>query len=184
MKFFASLSSRILTLLWIVGGVFVLLAVGGGCHRALPESTSATAIPNPFLLEITGSNKSWVATYPPVTQDQRAGKVVAAAQGIHLPLGTEIILVLHSTDYVYTFAIPQKGLKEIAVPGLEFRMAIHPGKDRQLELVGEGLCGDPHTEVPANLIFEPPEQFLQWQRNQREPPIVNTPDTAYPQSRS
>jgi len=83
-----------------------------------------------------------------------------------LPLGTKIILVLKSTDYVYTFAIPEQGLKEIAVPALEFRMGLRPTKARELKLVGEGLCGDPHTEVPGRLIFDSQPLFLKWQRGQ------------------
>jgi heme/copper-type cytochrome/quinol oxidase subunit 2 len=146
---------------FLLGAGFFSLALGG-CDQ---NKIEPTAIPNPFVLEITGSNKSWSAKYPDVG-DKNSGKVVPAARGLHLPLGTKIVLVLKSTDYVYTFAIPQQGLKEIAVPALEFRMGIRPTKARQLELVGEGLCGDPHTEVPGRLIFDSQARFLKWQRSQ------------------
>lgn len=136
-------------------------------HLGSPDAClEAGVIPNPYLLEITGSNKSWSARYPALAGGQDGEKVIPASKGIHLPLGTEVILVLHSTDYVYTFSVPQQGLKELAVPGLEFRLPLRPTKDQLLELVGEGLCGDPHTEVPAKLFFESPRQFLKWKRIQ------------------
>ena len=134
-----------------------------GCNQGEPDTT---AIPNPFVLEITGSKKNWSAKYPAPRGVKGPSKVVPAAQGLHLPLGTKIILVLKSTDFVYTFAIPEQGLKEIAVPALEFRMGLRPTKARELELVGEGLCGDPHTEVPGRLIFDSQPLFLKWQRGQ------------------
>ena len=159
--------SRALPLACLLGAGVCLLAVTAGYYAAEKTSTAdSAAIPNPFVLEITGTNKSWSAKYPDTSGGKDARKVVPAAREIHLPLDTKIILLLRSTDYVYTFAIPQQELKEIAVPSLEFRMTLLPTEARQLELVGEGLCGDPHTEVPGRLIFEPPSQFLKWQRSQ------------------
>ena len=159
--------SRALTFVCLLGAGVCLLAVTAGYHAAERTTTAeSAAIPNPFVLEITGSNKSWSAKYPDASGGKGAAKVVPATREIHLPLDTKIILLLKSTDYVYTFAIPQQELKEIAVPGLEFRMTLLPTQARQLELVGEGLCGDPHTEVPGRLIFDPPSHFLKWQRSQ------------------
>lgn len=162
-------SSSTLNLALLVAlGVFLLGA--GGCGPSQPETLPARGIanpiPNPFILEITGSNKTWSARYPSLSGSKSPGKVVPATRGLHLPRDTKIILLLKSTDYVYTFAVPQQELKEIAVPSLEFRMAIRPTQASQLDLVGEGLCGDPHTEVPGRLIFEPPGHFLKWQQSQ------------------
>ena len=140
-----------------------------GCPSAntsspLPKRSAqlAAAIPDPLLIEITGSKKKWSAHYPSVAGHRDAGKKVAAGRDIHIPLDTNVVFILKSQDFVYTFTIPQYRLKEIAVPSLEFRMQLSAEKAGKLNLVGEPLCGEPHSEASGRIVVEPKDQFLNW----------------------
>jgi heme/copper-type cytochrome/quinol oxidase subunit 2 len=116
------------------------------------------AITDPYVVEIVCRDKLWFVRYP-----KESRKNSDSSREIHLPQNTHIVLVLNSADYVYTFAIPELGLKEIAVPDLEFRMEFCPKNCGQYELVGESLCGDPHSDLPGKLVVESHQDFLAWQ---------------------
>lgn len=121
----------------------------------------------PFVIEVTGSKNAWSAKYPSSQGIPHRAQTVSADRELHLPVDTDVTLVFKSTDYVYTFAIPQRRLKQLAVPNLQFRMNLSSPQPCRLYFVGEGLCGDPHTQVPGRLVFEPRKQYLQWLRGQR-----------------
>jgi cytochrome c oxidase subunit 2 len=89
---------------------------------------------------------------------------VADARDIRVPMGRRVVLVLRSEDYLYTLAIPEYGLKEIAVPECEFRLEFRPRSTGRVDLFGEHLCGDPFAEITGKLVIEPPERFRAWLR--------------------
>jgi len=128
--------------------------------------TSSPTIREPYCIEITGSNYRWHVRYPNSEgqfEEQGDGPI---ARDVHVPLQTDVVLVLKSDDYVYTLALPKYGLKEIAVPKLEFRMAFHSPDEGRFPLLGDQLCGDPHPELQGNLVVEPRDRFLMWLKDQ------------------
>jgi cytochrome c oxidase subunit 2 len=140
----------------VIGGSYTAIWDSAQCERLSPT------IPSPYRIEITGSKKSWSARYPDEAGRQTVRGAQSAGKVLHAPLGTKVVLVLKSTDYVYTFAIPQYGIKEIAVPGLEFQIELDGSKPANLDLIGEELCGRPHSEVAGRLVIEPPNHFFNW----------------------
>jgi heme/copper-type cytochrome/quinol oxidase subunit 2 len=133
--------------------------------RGLNAPAGAAISPNPLVIEVTGSKKSWTARYP--SSDKAPAPTIPADREIHLPVATDVTLVFKSTDYVYTFAIPERRLKQLAVPSLQFELNLRSAQPCRLNFVGEGLCGDPHTQVPGRLVFVPRKQFMKWLHNQR-----------------
>jgi cytochrome c oxidase subunit II len=123
---------------------------------------AAKSIPDPLVIRLTGTEHRWQAVYPqirgaiPVVQDLRAG------QRLHVPRDTEVVLILKSTDYIYTLAIPELGLKQIAVPDLEFRMTFRPSPDGTYSLIGDELCGLQQSDQTVQLIAESRAQFVQF----------------------
>ena len=126
---------------------------------ALPADYVLPAIGDAYRIEITMSENRWLVRYPD-TQPAESGGL--AVQDIHVPSETNIVFVLKSTDYAYTLALPEYGAKEIAVPDLTFQMEFSSGAPGRFELVGDQWCGDPHTDLPGQLVVETPEQFLEW----------------------
>jgi heme/copper-type cytochrome/quinol oxidase subunit 2 len=123
---------------------------------------AAESIPDPLVIQLTGTEHRWQAVYPqigdaiPVVQDLGAG------QRLHLPFDTDVVLILKSTDYIYTLAIPELGLKQIAVPDLEFRMTFRPSAGGPYSLIGDELCGLQQSDQAVQLVAEPREQFVQF----------------------
>lgn len=156
----------------------VLVLASGGCSDAArpgfkanpPVSSVIRAsaddvvpqICEPYKIQITGSRDGWHVRYPGAEGRLESEGDALAVRNIHVPLRVNVVLVLKSTDYVYVLAIPEYGLKEIAVPELEFRMEFRPKEAGRFELVGNELCGDPHTELQGFLIVEPEERFRDW----------------------
>ncbi len=122
----------------------------------------ACEIREPFRIEVTGSDRRWHVRYPDVI-----GPFVFERRGlrmheIHVPQNTHVVLVFKSSDYIYTFALPECGLKEIAVPDLEFPVQLCPIDAGRYEFHGDELCGDPKTDLDGALIVESHDRFLEW----------------------
>jgi cytochrome c oxidase subunit 2 len=157
---------------WVI--VAAVLA-GGGCDDcrtgpdanlpAVSDSTKTESelpeIGEPYEIEVTGSKDCWRVRYPGVDGHIETEQVPLVIRSIHVPLGPKIVLVLKSSDYVYTFALPHYRMKEIAVPSLEFKMELQPDEAGKFALIGKQLCGDPH-DLQGHLVVEPPDCFLAW----------------------
>ena len=149
--------------------VLALFAVGCGdaarpdAQAKVPEASEVIfQIQEPYQIEITGSKDRWHVRYPGADGRAATSGDTLVVRNIHVPQETKIVLVLKSTDYIYTLSLPQFHLKEIAVPDLEFRVEFCPPQAGRFELVGNQLCGAPHAELTGFLIVEPRDRFLGW----------------------
>ena len=128
------------------------------------DAESEEAVAGVYCIELTGTDHRWIAQYPeadgvvPFPYELRPG------HDLHMPIDTEVALILKSTDYLYTMVIPSCGLKEIAVPGLEFRLVHRWQLPGTHELEGEELCGVPGQRGPGRLVVERRDKFLAWLR--------------------
>lgn len=139
----------------------------GGCSPAssdAPHALPAPAlpVPDPFRVELTGANFAWDVRYPDAEGHQAAGKTIPNGRDVHVPVNTRVVLILKSTDYVYTLSIPEYGLKQIAVPDLEFQLEFRSGAVGRLDLLGEHLCGQADNDIQGELIVEPPDRMRPW----------------------
>jgi heme/copper-type cytochrome/quinol oxidase subunit 2 len=119
-------------------------------------------IREPYRIEITGHNDRWHVRYSDIDGQFADPDEGPSAREVHVPLETDVVLVLKSNDYVYTLELPQFALKEIAVPRLEFHIELHPADAGRFPMLGDQLCGDAHPELHGDLVVEPRSSFLQW----------------------
>jgi heme/copper-type cytochrome/quinol oxidase subunit 2 len=155
---------------WLSAAAAALLIAAAGCCPATTpgdiaveaSGRDAPAPPGPYHIEITGSSKRWQVRYPDFSGRLPPGHDHAlSVRNIHVPLNTRVVVVLRSTDYVYTFAVPEHGL-EIAVPNLEFQMEFYSDKAGEFDLFGEPLCGDPHSQISGHIVVDPHDRFSAW----------------------
>ncbi|MDA1166566.1 MAG: hypothetical protein O3B13_26010, partial [Planctomycetota bacterium] len=99
-------------------------------------AASVEVIPEPLYIRLTGTEHRWSSRYPAMTGSTSHNDRLQGGRDLHVPVDTTVVLVLSSTDYIYTLAIPEYGVKEIAVPNLEFRMEFRPMQCGQFELIG------------------------------------------------
>ena len=106
------------------------------------ESAVVDMIPEPLCIRPTGTEHRWRAEYPAADGTFSRSAPWFIDPDLHVPVGTSVVFILKSNDYIYTLAIPEFGVKEIAVPELEFRMAFRPmhvGKRTPEPLLTHGL---------------------------------------------
>lgn len=119
-------------------------------------------IRNPIVIELAGTEHSWRAEYLSPNATSCITAVELRESDIHVPVGADIVFILKSNDYIYTLAIPAFGLKEMAVPDLEFRMELRPMQCGHYPLIGEEPCGAPGQKGPGQLIVESPTDYQIW----------------------
>lgn len=134
-----------------------LLLVLLGCQAPQP-------IPQLKCIHLTGMEHQWQAEYELHSGDN----LDALAPDLHVPVGQAVELILTSKDYIYTMAIPEFRVKEIAVPDLEFRISIYPLHCGEFPLIGQELCGVPGQAGRGRLIVESPAEFNAWFARQRQ----------------
>jgi len=68
-------------------------------------------------------------------------------QDLFLPDNAEVQLKLNSNDYLYSFALPELGMTEIAVPGLNFELQFNTQEEQVWQLLGDQFCGFSHETL-------------------------------------
>jgi len=162
----ASLADRPKQVAWCFGLALIVL-VSGGCDvesgaLAGGDSAAGTArvdLSNPYRIELTGTDHRWQMEYSGIPGLASQPKFLEVGSDLFVPLGTRILLVLKSTDYIYTLAVPDFGIKEIAVPRLEFEMDFLPSTLGNYQLIGDELCGGLRGDTPGRLVVEPIAAF-------------------------
>ncbi|MCY2967226.1 MAG: hypothetical protein NT069_26925 [Planctomycetota bacterium] len=158
----------------------LLLATVVGCSPAVdstPERVNRDPIAQcasadgetPYEIAITGSEDRWQVRYPGMEQPLvTTGDAMTGLQ-LHVPVARPIVLILNSTDYVYTLELPDWKIKEIAVPKLEFRMEFRADDTGRFELVGDHLCRAEVQELRGTLVVESPSELIRWLRERPSP---------------
>lgn len=128
------------------------------------DQREQTPFPSPYVIEVTGSDFRWDLRYPGDDGRLHTGDDLCAERHIHVPANSRIRLELRSEDYLYQLGFPGLGLKEIAVPDLEFSMEFESGDPGTHELLGGQFCGYTHPDLKGELVVLPPAEFREWAR--------------------
>lgn len=120
--------------------LFALLFSGCGPDRAHNRLDS-------IVIEVTGDEFNWYFRYPGPdgvlgTSDDRH-----SVQDLYLPDNSRVDLKLSSKDYLYSFALPDLGMTEIAVPGLDFDLQFSTQDEQTMQLLGDQFCGFSHETL-------------------------------------
>jgi len=141
---------------WRTLPLLALLALAGWhCNRQ-------AAAPETLEVAITGADYQWDIRYPGDDGRTGTGDDFQVRQNLYLPQNRHIRLVLTSRDYLYTFRLPDFGLKEIAVPDLTFTLEFDTGAAGTYALRGDQFCGDAHPSLLGQLVVLPPGRFARW----------------------
>jgi cytochrome c oxidase subunit 2 len=100
-----------------------------------------------IVIEVTGDEFNWYFRYPGPDGVLGTSDDQHSVQNVFLPDNSRVNLKLKSNDYVYSFALPELGLVEIAVPGLSFELLFTTGDEQTLQLMGDQFCGFAHETL-------------------------------------
>ena len=122
-----------------------------------------------LTVDVVGHEFAWHFRYP--GPDGQPGTVddVETTGDLHLPSQTDAELRLHSRDFIYTFALPELGQHEVAVPEMTFTVSFATEAPRTLELLGDQMCGFQHEQLKGKLVIESDREFLGWLGEQERP---------------
>lgn len=102
---------------------------------------------NVLAIEVTGDEYNWYFRYPGRDGVLGTDDDQHSVQDLFLPENTDIVLKLTSKDYLYSFALPDLDLREVAVPGLSFELQFRTEGDQTLQILGDQFCGFAHETL-------------------------------------
>jgi len=147
--------------LWILGAAVLLLIVLVPTVQTMRIVDPPAGARAPDLIVI-GHQFWWEVRYP-------ASGVVAANE-IHIPAGTALLVRVESADVIHNFWVPQLARKIDATPGHPVAMwlqATRPGVF--LGACGE-FCGVEHAWMRIRVIAHTAPQYAAWHEAQVRPP--------------
>lgn len=127
-------------------GPLWLAALGLACGPGSAEPPAA------LTLRVTGSEYEWHVEYPGPDGVLGTPDDTRGLQDLHVPVDTSISLELQSEDYVYRLRIPDLGVNEMAIPGLDFRAEFRPSRTGSFTLKGDQMCGFAHDTLIGRLV--------------------------------
>ena len=135
----------------------LLLSILAGCgsgDRPGPDS---------IVIEVTGEEFNWYFRYPGPDGVLGNDDDRHSVQDLYLPGNANVHLKLNSKDYLYSFALPELDLIEIAVPGLDYELKFATRDAQTLELLGDQFCGFSHDSLIGKVyVRNKDEGFYDW----------------------
>ena len=105
------------------------------------------------MIEVTGKEVKWRCR---VHSPAELSGESPLASIVRLPAGATVDWQLTSDDYIYIFAIPELGIRRVAVPGLSETWHSGPLKPAAYDLMVDPICGFRfwHDELMGRVIIE------------------------------
>lgn len=100
-----------------------------------------------LAIEVTGYEYNWYFRYPGKDGVLGTDDDEHTVQDLLLPEDTDVVLRLTSNDYLYSFSLPDLGLREVAVPDMSFELQFHTEGDQTLQILGDQFCGFAHDTL-------------------------------------
>jgi len=153
----------------VLGAAAVAVPVLSGCGPSGDTSggvgAGGFAFGDTLLVRMTGGDYTWHVRYAGADGEFGTADDRHATRHFHAPAGTPVTLELRSEDYIYTMALPHLGLKEIAVPDLEYALRFRLDEPGEYELKGDQMCGYQHPDLMGSLVVESRDAFDEWVTN-------------------
>ncbi len=113
----------------------------------------------PLEVEVTAKGFKWHFLYPGADGQLNSSDDISTEQAFILPVETDIILILNSSDFIYTFSLPEFSAKEMAVPGLARKLEFRTKGKGIFRLEGDQMCGFSHESLFGDLKVQSVKQF-------------------------
>ena len=117
-------------------------------------------------VDVEGQRFSWTFTYPTILDEDGDPVAVVGVPGqpavLHIPIGREIGVYLHSVDVIHSFWVPKLAGKLDVIPGRENRMWLKAEKPGTYSGQCAEFCGTGHAEMRMTIIAHTEEDFRAW----------------------
>lgn len=148
----------------------LVLVVWANSGKSTPDERTGTvgpvpivryAVPPPDGLQINVRARQfrWEFLYPTLS--------VETETELHVPLGQDITLHLHSMDVIHSFDIPSLAIRQDIVPGMDIVLSFRATEIGRHEIVCSALCGLKADEMPGMLQVDDLPAFQAWVRQKK-----------------
>ena len=128
------------------------------CQKSQPHTLLKT-----IIIDVTGHEFNWYFRYPGKDGVLGTDDDKYSIQHLYLPENAQVKLQLNSIDYLYSFALPELGLKEIAVPEMVFELNFNSGDKGVMKLLGDQFCGYTHKTLIGEVrVINQDKGFYIW----------------------
>lgn len=118
-------------------------------------------------VRLVAQDTSWQASY--LLQARHGSTEWPTGREVHVPVGSDVRLVLTSRDYISDFTVPALGLRDFAAPDLPSELRFRADRPGRYDLRGDELCGLPHTDrTRGTLIVEDTASYRAWVQKRTE----------------
>ncbi|HIE99852.1 MAG TPA: hypothetical protein EYG03_30800 [Planctomycetes bacterium] len=152
------------TVLCFMAGVTGLIAWRVLSTSASDQAWSPTALKTPIQVQVVGHDFIWRFRFPGPDGKFNTKDDASVEKELHLPLERDVVFLVTSDDYVYTMAIPDLGLRQIAVPELTYLLEFRVTEERSIDIIADPLCGVRifHDEDMGKVIVQSKTAFDSW----------------------
>jgi len=135
---------------WTVIPVLIVVyifweGVTGFIHLATPPD-------NAYEVQVLGQKWNWTFTYP--------NGVVSPE--LHVPVDTDVRLILTSQDVIHSLYIPDFRIKRDAVPGRYEKEWFHATAVGQYQVFCAEYCGTQHSSMLTSVVVQERPAFEKW----------------------
>jgi cytochrome c oxidase subunit II len=128
-------------------------------HDTSPPAVAATN--RTMTIRVIGHQFWWEARYP--------GTSVVTANEIHIPVRTDVVLLLHTDDVIHSFWVPELNKKQDMLPEQTTRLLIYADRVGRYRGQCAEFCGLQHARMGMFVFADPPARFRLWLRAQAKP---------------
>jgi cytochrome c oxidase subunit II len=150
--------NRRLEISWTVASILIVMALFVMTVRAMRVSDPAPD--KPPDLTVIGHQWWWEARYP---------NGAVAANEIHIPTGTDLLLRLESPDVIHDFWAPQLGRKMDIIPGHPNFVWIRADTAGKYLGACAEYCGAEHAWMRIVVDAQAPADYEKWLSQQQQP---------------
>ena len=171
------ISAAALCLLFGIGWL-VSFPPGDPSPRDLQPVSPVDQLPEPaqhdwdlsqMKVAVRGGQFAWRYQLPGPDGKFDTGDDVRVKDEVHLPVDSEIELLIESDDFVYTLLIPALDLRRIAIPELVYKLSFRTSRTGEFEVVADPTCSVRlfHDEEMGSVVVEPEADFKLWYQRQQ-----------------
>jgi cytochrome c oxidase subunit 2 len=120
---------------------------------------------NAVHVELTGHQWWWSARY---IDGRAAHDVFVTANEVHIPVGRPVIFQLNAEDVIHSLWVPSLAGKKDLIPGRTALLRLRADRAGVYRGQCAEFCGAEHALMGLLVIADPPEQFDEWAKAQRQ----------------
>ncbi|WP_026694438.1 cytochrome c oxidase subunit II [Peribacillus kribbensis] len=141
-------------LIWTISPFIILFILAVPMIQTTFGEEQESKSPSDLTVKVTASHYWWRFEYP--------GQGIETAEELHLPKGKKVTLVLHSTDVIHSFWVPQLGGKLDVIPGRTNKLSLTPLENGTYQGKCAELCGKSHANMRFKVKVENEDDFNSW----------------------